>query len=305
MTKILLTGASGLLGLNLAMAVDGKKHQVLGVANTTPMRWVGFKSVQTELTEPGSIEHLLEEYQPEVIIHCAALANVDDCEHRPDAAEEVNARLPGRIAAAAKASSIKMVHISTDAVFDGIKGDYLETDEPHPLSIYARTKWGGEQAVLSANENALVARVNFYGWSVTGKRSLAEWFVNNLSASQTVKGFTDIHFCPMMVLDLVDILMEAIDLNLTGLYHVVGAQKMSKFEFGRALARKFGFDPELVQPASVLDGGLTAARSPNLTLNTGKIVAAIGHPLPDFETGLQKFYDQYRHGFPELLKNLA
>ena len=93
--------------------------------------------------------------------------------------------------------------------------------------------------------------------------------------------------------------------DLRPVSHVVGAQKMSKFEFGRALARKFGFDPELVQPASVLDGGLTAARSPNLTLNTGKIVAAIGHPLPDFETGLQKFYDQYRHGFPELLKNLA
>jgi dTDP-4-dehydrorhamnose reductase len=305
MTRILLTGASGLLGLNLAMAVDGKKHQVFGVANTTPLRWVGFKSIRAELTEPGSVERLLDEYQPQVILHCAALANVDDCEHRPEVAAAVNAHLPGQIAAAAKTRSIKMVHISTDAVFDGVRGDYLETDEPHPLSVYARTKLAGEQAVLAANEKALVARVNFYGWSVTGKRSLAEWFINHLAAHQQVNGFTDVHFCPMMVLDLVDTLMQAIDLDLSGLYHVVGAQKMSKFEFGRAIARKFGFDPELVRPASVLDGGLAAARSPNLTLNTGKIVAALGHPLPDFDAGLQKFYDQYRHGFPELLKNLA
>jgi dTDP-4-dehydrorhamnose reductase len=305
MTRILLTGASGLLGLNLALAVDGKKHQVYGVANTTPMRWVGFKSIQAELTEDGVLDRLLDEYTPEVILHCAAIANVDDCETKPELAEEVNAQLPGRIAAIAAARKIKMVQISTDAVFDGEKGNYLETDIPHPLSVYARTKFEGEQAVLAANPQALVARVNFYGWSVTGKRSLAEWFVNALSEGQKVKGFTDIHFCPMMVLDLADTLMEAIQLDLSGLYHMVGPEPMSKYDFGVAIARKFGFDPELVQPASVFDSDLKAARSPNLTLNTGKLSNALHHELPGFEPGLQKFFDQYRHGFPKLIQSLS
>ena len=305
MTKILLTGASGLLGLNLAMAVDGKKHQVFGVANTTPMRWVGFKSIQAELTEDGALDRLLDEYTPEVIIHCAAIANVDDCETKPELAAEVNSRLPGKIAALAASRKIKMVQISTDAVFDGEKGNYLETDTPHPLSVYASTKLAGEQAVLAANPQALVARVNFYGWSVTGKRSLAEWFVNALSSGQQVQGFTDIHICPMMVLDLADTLMEAIQLDLSGLYHMVGPEPMSKYNFGLAIARKFGFNPELVKPASVLEGGLKAARSPNLTLNTGKLTAALQHDLPTFDSGLQKFYDQYRRGFPQFIQSLS
>jgi len=305
MTRILLTGASGLLGLNLALAVDGKKNQVYGVANTIPMRWVDFKSIQAELTEDGVLDRLLDEYTPEVIIHCAAIANVDDCEAKPELAKKINAELPGQIARAAADRKIKMVQISTDAVFDGQQGNYAETDQPNPLSVYARTKWEGEQAVLEANSNALVARVNFYGWSVTGKRSLAEWFVNNLSEGQQVKGFTDILFCPMMVLDLVDTMMESVEKDLCGLYHMVGPETMSKYDFGRAIANKFGFDPELVQAASVLDGGLKAARSPNLTLNTSKLAAALGHDLPAFDSGLQKFFDQYRRGYPQYIKSLS
>ena len=304
MTRILVTGASGLLGLNLALAVDGKQHQIIGVANTQPFTWVGFKSVKAELTESGVVESLIEEHKPEVIIHCAAIANVDDCESRPDVAERINAQLPGEIAAAAAKHSLKMVQISTDAVFDGQVGNYKETDVPNPLSVYASSKLGGEQAVAAANPNALIARVNFYGWSMAGNRSLAEWFVNNLKAGIAVKGFTDITFCPMMVLDLTNTLMEAIRLDLKGVYHMVGPQVMSKYDFGQAIVTKFGFDPELISPASVNDAGLKAARSPKLTLSTEKLVKALGHDLPDFAGGLDKFYNQYRHGYPELIKKL-
>jgi dTDP-4-dehydrorhamnose reductase len=147
--------------------------------------------------------------------------------------------------------------------------------------------------------------VNFYGWSITGTRSLAEFFVNQLAAGEVAKGFTNIHFCPMMVLDLIDTLLEAIQQNLKGIYHCVGPQAMSKYEFGVAIARQFGFDETLVIPASVTEGGLAAARSPNLTLSTKKLVTHLRHPLPAFAPGLAKFHDQYRHGFPELIKSMA
>ncbi len=97
---------------------------------------------------------------------------------------------------------------------------------------------------------------------------------------------------------------EAVEKDLKGIYHMVGPQIMSKYDFGQAIAEKFGFDPALISPASVNDAGLKAARSPNLTLCTDKLVRTLGHSLPDFSDGLQKFYDQYRHGFPELLKRL-
>ncbi len=305
MSHFLVTGASGLLGLNFALAVDGRKHQVTGVDNRNPLSWVNFKTRQADLTEPSILERLVAEIKPDVILHCAAMANVDECEKRPADAQQVNATLPGEIAATAKKHAIKLVHISTDAVFDGQKGDYTENEEPKPLSIYAQTKRDGELAVLEANPDALVARVNFYGWSISGTRSLAEFFVNNLSEGKDVKGFTDIHFCPIMVLDLAATLTEAVEKNLAGLYHCVGPKGMSKYDFGVAIARQFGFEEKLVHPASVQDGGLKAARSPNLTLSTRKLAEALGHPLPEFVQGLVKFHDQYRHGFPQMIRSLA
>lgn len=305
MTHFLVTGVSGLLGLNFALAVDGKKHQVTGVANTLPMAWASFKNVQLELTAAGVVEEMLDTHKPEVVLHCAAMANVDACENAPEQAQQVNAVLPGIIADACQKRAIKMIHISTDAVFDGHKGDYVEEDTPNPLSVYARTKLEGEQAVLSSYPSAMVARVNFYGWSATGKRSLAEHFVHNLEAGQQMMGFTDINFCPMNVLDLSAILVEAAELELKGLHHLVGPQPMSKYQFGLHIAKKFGFDPGLIKPVSVNESGLQAARSPNLTLSVAKITKSLGHELPGFEQGLQKFHDQYRRGYAQFIQTLV
>jgi dTDP-4-dehydrorhamnose reductase len=305
MSHYMVTGASGLLGLNFALAVDGRQHQVTGVDYRNPLGWINFKTRQADLIEAGIIERLFDEIKPEVILHCAAMANVDDCEKRPQDAQRVNADLPGELAIAAKKHSVKLVHISTDAVFDGQKGNYTEEEDPEPLSVYARTKREGERAVISANSQALIARVNFYGWSISGSRSLAEFFVNNLSEGRDVKGFTDIRFCPMMVLDLAATLVESVEKDLIGLYHSVGPESMSKYDFGLAIARQFGFDETLVHPASVADGGLTAARSPDLTLSTRKLAEALGHPLPGFIQGLTKFHNQYRHGFPQMIRSLV
>lgn len=304
MTHFLVTGVSGLLGLNFTLAVDGKKHQVTGVANTLPMQWASFKNVQAELTQPGVVERLIEDHKPDVVLHCAAIANVDACESDADLAHRVNAELPGAIADACRRHSIKMIQISTDAVFDGIKGNFSEEDETNPLSVYARTKRDGEKAVLTANADALVARVNFYGWSASGKRSLAEIFVHNLQAGQHMQGFTDVTFCPMNILDLSDLLVEAAELDLKGIFHMVGAEPMSKYEFGKRIAEKFGFDASLIQPVSIQESGLKAVRSPNLSLSTAKLQRALGHELPAFDAGLQKFYDQFRRGYPQYIATL-
>jgi len=305
MTRFLVTGASGLLGLNFALAVDGKKHEVTGVANTAPMLWATFKNVQLELTQPGMVEEMITAHQPEVVIHCAAMANVDACENDPAQARLVNAELPGTIAAACKRNNVRMIHISTDAVFDGTVGNYREEDKPNPLSVYASTKLEGERAVLAANPDALIARVNFYGWSAAGNRSLAENFVHNLEAGKEMLGFTDVIFCPMNILDLSNVLVEAATLGIKGIYHMVGEQAMSKYQFGVRLAEIFGFNPGLIKPVSVNDSGLKATRSLNLSLSVEKLQKALGHALPEFNEGVKKFYDQYRRGYPQYIMSLT
>ena len=128
MTRYLVTGVSGLLGLNFALAVDGKKHHITGVANTLPMTWASFENVQVELTAPGAVETMLETHKPEVVLHCAAMANVDACENDPQAAHRVNGELPGEIAAACARPARELRHVATSGC--GIKGQ-RGTGRPH------------------------------------------------------------------------------------------------------------------------------------------------------------------------------
>src|ERR1051325_2051376 len=199
--KILVTGASGLLGLNLCL-MKFRTHTIVGV-DRGKLAGTPFELVQADLTRPGAVSRLIEAVRPDAMIHTAANANIDSCESDPPGARYLNAEIPGSLAEACAKSDIRFIHISTDAVFDGTKdGVYVEDDLPNPLSIYAQTKLAGEQAVLSANANAAVARVNFFGWSLSGTRSLSEFFVNKLSTGQQCNGFTDVYFCPMFVGDL-------------------------------------------------------------------------------------------------------
>jgi dTDP-4-dehydrorhamnose reductase len=304
MTRILVTGASGLLGLNFAIQYQ-TAHQVMGVVNTHGLQNMSFAVVKTDLNNPRILKRLLVGAAPEVVIHAAAIANLEACEKNPALAQQVNADLPGELAKLTRELGMKMVHISTDAVFDGEQGNYEETDEPNPLSVYSRTKLEGEQQVMAANPEAVVARVNFFGWSLTGRRSLSEFFYNNLSAGKPMKGFTDVNFCPLQVNQLAETLMEMVSLDLKGIYHVVSKDSLSKYEFGCRIADQFGFDKGLIAPVSWQDGGLTARRSPNLTLNVDRLTAALGAPMPGIESGIRRFYQQHVDGYPEKIRGMA
>jgi dTDP-4-dehydrorhamnose reductase len=302
--RVLVTGASGLLGLNLALEA-AKTHTVFGLVNSHSLDTQEFTILQGNLLEPGTVERILDQTQPDWVIHCAALAVVDACESDPVQAQQLNSELPVKLAEHVARGGARLLHISTDAVFDGQQGNYSEHDSPNPLSTYARTKLAGERRVAQVDPQAIIARVNLYGWSLIGQRSLGEFFFTNLSAGREVMGFTDVFFCPLLANDLANILLEMLSLKLTGLYHVVSPECLSKYDFGVRLARKFGLDEELIQPRSVEQAGLTAARSPRLTLRTEKLVNALGHDLPDIATGLESYYQLYQLGYPERLLRLA
>jgi len=300
--KILVTGASGLLGLNLSLLEIGT-HTIVGV-DRAKLADTPFELIRAELTQPGLFSRLIDEVRPDAVIHTAANANVDSCESDPEGARYLNGELPGELAASVARKGIRFIHISTDAVFDGTKdGIYTESDTPNPLSVYAQTKLLGEQTVLSANPNAIVARVNFFGWSLSGTRSLSEFFYNKLSAGETCNGFTDVYFCPMFVGDLAETLVRMLDKGLSGLYHVVGSEALSKYEFGRRIARQFGFDEALVLPKSVEDSGLKARRSHNLRLSVNKLSTALGQEIPGVSTGIERFYTQAQQGYPQKMRS--
>ena len=304
MSRILVTGASGLLGLSFGLQFCDQ-HEIIGVANAHPLKGLPFELRAVDLAQPGAAQRLIAEVQPELVLHCAALANIDLAESQPALARRINTEVPGEIAAAVRRIGGKMIHISTDSVFDGQRGDYSERDEPNPINVYARTKLDGERAVLQDDPDAIVARVNFYGWSLSGKRSLAEIFFYTLSAGKSMFGFTDVYFCPLQVNILGEVLLEMASRSLNGLYHVVSAEALTKYDFGTRIARLFGLDETLIQPVSWKDAGLRAARSPRLTLNSGKLASALGHDLPGQASGLSRFLSLYREGFQAQIRNYA
>jgi dTDP-4-dehydrorhamnose reductase len=301
--RILITGASGLLGLNLALETT-HRHTVFGTVNQHALKTDAFTVIQTDLLAPGAVERLLDQTQPDWVIHCAALANLDACETDPLLAQQLNTDLPHTLASLVARSGARLVHISTDSVFDGLGGNYTEDDAPSPVSVYSRTKLEGELAVAQADPGAIIARVNLYGWSLSGNRSLAEFFFSNLSQHKPVMGFTDVFFCPLLANHLAQLFVRMFEKKLSGLYHVVSAECLSKYEFGMRLAQRFNLDGNLIKPSSVTQSGLKASRSPNLTLRSDKLAQALGEALPRQSTGLEGLFTLYQQGYPQMLHHL-
>lgn len=306
MKRILVTGASGLLGLNFCHFYH-RKFDLVGLSNRNSVSNAPFKMLSVDL-EKTDITGLVSEIKPDIILHCAAIANIDVCEKEPVRAKIVNSEIPGRLAAAAGKQGVKFIHISTDAVFDGEgcgPDGYRETDPTNPISRYAETKLLGEENVLTENPDALAARVNFYGWSMGGKRSLAEFFYNNLSSETRIKGFDDVYFCSLYVRKLTDLLLEIAEQDAKGIYHVFSSDHQSKYSFGVTIAKLFGLAPELITPVSWKDGGLNARRSPNLIMNTEKLRKLLGHTMPTQQENLENFHTDFMNGIRKEISNYS
>lgn len=304
MTRMLVTGASGMLGANLALLAQDMGYEVLGWTNSRPLVGAPFTTRAVDFCDPEGLAQAFEAAQPDELINCAAQANVDAAEKHPEHAFRVNAEAAGELAGMARAANVPMIHVSTDAVFDGTSGNYAETDTPNPQNAYAKSKLAGEQAVAQANPEAAIARVVFYGWSLTGTRSLAEFFYNNLSAGKPVNGFTDMFFSPLYATHLAITLVEMLEKRLSGIYHVYSSESLSKYDFGVRLANEMGLDASLIRPISALDSDLLTRRSLNLSMNTDKLHSDLGKPLPNQAEGLRALHADFDSGLRQKLLSL-
>ncbi|HEY9122349.1 MAG TPA: SDR family oxidoreductase [Brevefilum sp.] len=295
--RLLVTGASGLLGLNLGLLAHHLGYEVVGLVHLHQLQSVPFKIEAVDLLETPKTIAVIKGLQPDAIIHCAAIANLHQAEKYPDLAQKINGDVPGELAEAAFEWGVPFLHISTDAIFDGEKGAYVETDPPNPLSVYARSKLAGEHRVQASNPHALITRVVFYGWSLSGNRSLSEFFYNNLKDQVPHKGFIDTFFSPLYVEDLGEVLLEMLEKSLEGVYHVVSPEYLSKYEFGVRIAEKFGFDPDLIQPIKMSEMKREAPRSLKLILDPGKVQKDLGHLLPSVDTGIGRLYQRWQEGY--------
>lgn len=304
MAKILITGVSGLLGVNMAVIASGAGHEVTGVCHTHPLRPGGFSVVQADLSLDGQAARVIDQAMPDWVVHCAAWTDIDACEGDVTKARRLNRDMAGYVAKAAANSGSRLVHISTDAVFGGKKGHYREGDEARPVNAYALTKLEGEAAVASAHGSAAIVRTNIYGWNAARKSSLAEFFLSHLESGQPCNGFTDVRVTPLLVNDLARILLLVLSEGLRGIYHVGGGECVSKYEFGLRVAELFEMDPRLILPCSVEAAGLRAPRAKEICLCSDNLRAALGIALPGVGDGLKALRRLRDQGYDARLREL-
>lgn len=245
--RILVLGASGLVGRESVLAALRRGHDVLALGGSRlPVAPPGATAATVDLLDAAALERLVLDRFPDAVINAAAVATIADCERDPARAERVNAALPRRLAQLCHHVGARLVHLSTDMVFDGEQGRYRSTDLPLPLHLYGQTKLLGEKAVLAEGKaSACVLRTTLVSANTpSGDRGLHERLFLDWKAGRTPALFTEEIRQPVSASNLADVCVELCERgNLSGLFHWAGAEALSRHAIGTRVAAHFGLDP--------------------------------------------------------------
>jgi dTDP-4-dehydrorhamnose reductase len=270
-----ITGAGGLIGSHLARSA----------ASFAPgWQVAALTRERLELTDFEAVTRAFISQKPSLVIHCAALSRSAACEANPALAELMNVSVTRHLCELA--ADIPLIFFSTDLVFDGRQGDYVETDSPNPLTVYAETKARAEQIVLKNSRHIVIRTSLNTGASPTGDRSFTEVMRQAWERGETLKLFTDEFRAPIPAAVTARAVWELVQQNQTGLYHLAGSERLSRWEIGQLLAKRW---PELrarMERASIKDfAGPT--RPADTSLNCAKIQALLSFPLPALSEWMQ------------------
>ena len=323
MTRILITGASGLLGSNLAIEWS-KTDEIYGLFLNNRPELPRVVPAACDLLDAEGLRRLLGEVRPEVVVHAAAMTSVDACENDPAAAWAVNVQGTSNLMQACPPATRHLIYISTDYVFSGLRGHYTEADAPSPVNVYGRTKLDGERLIMGSPIPWTIVRTSFFGWSPGGggrtvRRCFMEQSLASLESWNTVTAWTNRFSTPLLVNNLAQVLMEIARLGLTGLWHAGSEQRVSNWQLLRYLAECVGGGAQdgaaegaataaaatasaavdLVKGAAFQSQpGLGRAERPfDTSLCSYRLQAALGRGFGDYRQAVQRWLDLRNNGY--------
>jgi dTDP-4-dehydrorhamnose reductase len=272
--KSLLIGASGQLGSQMLHLLGRERCLVTSRGDTTK----GELNLDlATLAKVADVERVLDGCALDVIYCLAGMTNVEGCEDVPELAHHTNCRGPAQLARFASERGVPFVYFSTEYVFDGNKGPYIEEDKASSLSVYGKTKWEGELAVLDANSTALILRTTVVYGQDFGEKNYVYSLMRSLSAGRPMRVPEDQISTPTYNRDLAKATVALVERGATGIFHACGPERMNRLEFAGRVAAFLGLDGSLLQGLPTSELGQKAPRP----LSAGLSIAKLTHLHPD------------------------
>jgi dTDP-4-dehydrorhamnose reductase len=291
--KILVTGASGLYGSKVAQIAE-KRHQVYSIHNKHSAPFG--QPIQLDISNRENLVAEFQRIKPDTVIHAATLTDVDECELNRELARKINVEGTLNVAEAAEEINAFLLYISTDYVFDGENGNYKEEDQPSPINFYGYTKLLAEERIRKISSQFCIARTSvIYGTTPSaGKTNFALWLIDRLRNQQPTKIANDQWNSPTLNTNLAKMTLEVAERKLTGLYHLAGATRISRFNFALSIAMTLGLEQSLISPALSSEFRQTAKRPRDSSLNVQRAQEILSNkPMPIVE-GLENLKSELR-----------
>lgn len=310
--KMLIFGISGLTGYKLAKLAS-TKYDVYGTYNTREITIENCKSFKIDIVDDNQVAKLISDIKPDFTVNTIALHNVDYCEENKEKSFLVNTKSVKSLRDNCDKNDSKLLHISTDYVFDGHKKTpYKETDKTIPVSVYGESKLDGEKILYNTNHIILRPSVIF-GWtpmelagttSSSGKpMNFAMWLLTKLHQKQELKIITDQFATATLADSLAKSAIELIEQNASGIYHISGLSCESRYDFAIKFAKNFGFDNKLISPVSSSEFAQKAKRPAYSCLDCNKAITEFGLKLLPTGEALHIMKTQVEKEAPHLLLN--
>jgi dTDP-4-dehydrorhamnose reductase len=300
MQKILVTGTNGLLGQKLVYALLARTDVTLIATSRGENRLInknGYTYQSLDISNADEVNAAIEKHAPQTIINTAAMTNVDACETQRDACRAANVTAVKNLVAAAEKMKAHLIHLSTDFIFDGMKGaEYIETDAPNPLSYYALSKAEAEKIVQQAKTKWSIARtIILYGVADNMSRSnIVLWAKGALENGQKINVVDDQFRSPTLAEDLAQGCLLIADKKAEGIYHLSGAETMSVLNLVYRVADFWNLDKTLITPVKSNTLNQPAKRPPRTGFIITKAQTQLGYMPHTFEQGLAIVKKQLR-----------
>jgi dTDP-4-dehydrorhamnose reductase len=291
--RVVLTGASGLVGATLEPALQARGHEVIRL-DREANRSGEARTVSADFADAGSLARALDRSAPDVIFNLAAMTNVDECQRAPADAYQANTRLVEYLArwVRTRESRVHLVQMSTDQVYDGT-GPH-EEDRVRPINYYAFSKLGGEIAASAVG--ATVLRTNLFGRSrAPARSSISDWIVGVLRRREAARVFDDVLFSPLSLETLAGFATLAVDRRLGGVYNLGSRDGFSKAEFAFRLGATLGLATDLLTRTQSGLANLLAPRPKDMRMDCGRFERAFGVLVPTLDSEIQLMRQAYEN----------